>query len=82
MHRAHNEDLSWPPLARPAARDDLSAPATQIVRDREDYLGQGLRDVGRRISDEQVEMFVSIEPAAALQQQFERLAPEFIALHE
>ncbi|MFO1271132.1 MAG: hypothetical protein U1F50_05520 [Rubrivivax sp.] len=66
---------------RPAP-EDLADPATQIVRDREDYLGQGQREVGRRISDDKVELFVSIDPASALLQQFERLAPEFIALHD
>jgi hypothetical protein len=60
----------------------LANPATQIVRDREDYLGQGLRDVGRRIADDQVEMFVSGDPVDALRQQLERLAPEYIALHD
>jgi len=69
------------PAERPNAAD-LADPATQIVRDREDYLGSGQRDIGRRIADDQVELFVSIDPAAALLQQFERLAPEFIALHD
>ena len=32
---------------------------TQIVGDREDYLGQGLRDIGRRIAADQVELFVA-----------------------
>lgn len=66
---------------RPSAAE-LADPATQIVRDREDYLGQGQLDVGRRISDDKVELFVSIDPASALLQQFERLAPEFITLHD
>jgi hypothetical protein len=60
----------------------LAAPATQFVRDREDYLGQGLRDIGRRIADDQVELFVSGDPGQALLQQFERLAPEYIAIHD
>ncbi len=77
-----DDDLPWPPQPHRPSRAELAAPATQIVRDREDYLGQGLHDIGRRIADDQVELFVSGEPAAALQQQFERLAPEFIALHD
>ena len=77
-----DDDLPWPPQSYRPSRAELAAPATQIVRDREDYLGQGLQDVGRRIADDQVELFVSGDPAAALQQQFERLAPEFIALHD
>jgi len=77
-----DNDLPWPPPVHRPSRAELAAPATQIVRDREDYLGQGLRDIGRRIADDQVELFVSGEPAAALQQQLERLAPEYIALHD
>jgi hypothetical protein len=76
------EHTSWTQQAQRPTRSDLAAPATQIVRDREDYLGQGIRDIGRRIADDQVELFVTGEPAMALQQQFERLAPEYIALHD
>ncbi len=70
------------PSRRPPAGEDLSAPQTQIVRDREAYLGQGGRDIGRRLTDDQVELFVSGDPAAALQREFERLSPKFIALHD
>jgi hypothetical protein len=77
-----DQDLPWPPPAYKPSRAELAAPATQIVRDREDYLGQGLRDIGRRIADDQVELFVTGEPALALQQQLERLAPQYIALHD
>lgn len=77
-----DQDLPWPPPAYKPSRAELAAPATQIVRDREDYLGQGTRDVGRRIADDQVELFVTGEAAPALQQQLERLAPEYIALHD
>jgi hypothetical protein len=69
------------PLRR-AAREDLTAPRTQIVTDREDYLGQGGRDVGRRISDDQVELFVTADVAGSLQMEFARLTPEFVALHD
>jgi hypothetical protein len=62
--------------------DELAAPATEFVRDRADYLGQKTRDVGRRIADDQVELFVSGDAVSALLHQFERLAPEFIALHD
>jgi len=61
---------------------DLSAPATQFVADRDAYLGQGSRDVGRRIAEDQVELFVSGDVAAALQREFEQHASEFIALHD
>jgi hypothetical protein len=81
MHKP-DQDLPWPPPVHRPSRADLAAPATQIVRDREDYLGQGLRDIGRRIADDQVELFVTGEAAPALQQQLERLAPQYIALHD
>jgi len=60
----------------------MLSPATQIVRDSEDYLGQGDQGIGRRIADDQYELFVTCDPAEALQQQFERLSPDFIALHD
>jgi len=92
MAHSKDDDLPWPPAPayqhhaaphhRPAVRAELLDPATQIVRDREDYLGQGLRDIGRRIADDQVELFVSGDAPAALQQQIERLAPEYIAVHD
>lgn len=69
-----------PPVRRPDL-DELSAPATQIVRDRDAYLGQS-RDIGRRLTDDQVELFVADEPATALQRELERLAPPYIALHD
>lgn len=62
--------------------NDLSAPATQIVADRDAYLGQGSHDVGRRIADDQIELFVTGEVAAALQREFEHHSSEFIALHD
>lgn len=61
--------------------DDISAPATQIVRDRDAYLGQN-RDIGRRLTDDQVELFVADEPASALQRELDRLKPQYIALHD
>ena len=77
---SHPASHSHPVAQRPNA-DELSAPATQIVRDRDAYLGQS-RDIGRRLTEEQVELFVGDEPAAALQREFERLNPQFIALHD
>jgi hypothetical protein len=84
-------DTSIPPRpvsARQAAeerapsQEDLNAPQTQVVADRDAYLGQGRHDVGRRISDDQVELFISGDLAQSLQQEFSRHAPEFIALHD
>lgn len=72
----------WPDTERVQGRDDLLSPRTQIVGDRDAYLGQGRNDVGRRISDDQVELFVTIDPSSALQSEFALHAPEFIALHD
>lgn len=68
------------PPRRPDA-DELSAPATQIVRDRDAYLGQS-RDIGRRLTDDRIELFVNDDPAVALEREIERLAPQYIALHD
>ena len=66
-----------------AERDtELLAPATQIVGDKESYLGNATADVGRRIADDQLELFVVCQPAEAMLQQFAQLAPDFIALHD
>jgi hypothetical protein len=67
---------------RALSQEDLNAPQTQVVADRDAYLGQGRHDVGRRISDDQVELFISGDLAQSLQQEFSRHAPEFIALHD
>jgi len=56
--------------------------ATQILRDKEDYLGGEARDIGRRIDERHRELFVSCDPGEAMQQQFEILQPEFIAIHD
>ncbi|HET7866723.1 MAG TPA: hypothetical protein VFL86_20165, partial [Burkholderiaceae bacterium] len=39
-------------------------------------------DIGRQINPTQRELFVSCDPAEAMQQQFDHLQPEFIALHD
>ncbi len=67
---------------RKPTQEDLNAPQTQVVADRDAYLGQGRHDVGRRIADDQVELFISGDLAQSLQQEFTRHAPEFIALHD
>ena len=81
MNRVREEN-HWPDTARIPSRADLLAPQTQIVNDRDAYLGQGRHDVGRRISDDQVELFVTTDVATALQQEFTLHSPEFIALHD
>ncbi len=67
-------------LAEPAT--ELLAPATQIVGDRDAYLHNSGDDIGRRIGDDQFELFVSCLPAEAMLQQFTQLAPDFIAIHD
>ncbi len=76
------DDLPWPPPSRRRPRAELLAPTTQIVGDRETYLGQNGQDIGRRIADDQYELFVTGDPVAALRQQFELLAPDCIVLHD
>ena len=69
---------------RPSAEPDteLLSPATQIVGDKDVYLGNASSDIGRRIADDQLELFVVCHPAEAMLQQFAQLAPEFIAIHD
>lgn len=72
----------WQNTARAPDPEDLLAPRTQIVADRDAYLGQGRHDVGRRISDTQVELFISGDLAQSLQQEFTLHTPEFLTLHD
>jgi len=69
---------------RPTAEPDteLLSPATQIVGDKDAYLGNAPSDIGRRIADDQLELFVVCHPAEAMLQQFTQLAPDFIAIHD
>ncbi len=56
--------------------------ATQVMVDSTSELPKSQRQVGRRISDAQWELFVACEPAEALQQQFEASLPEYAVLHD
>ena len=80
------DEPQWQDPTRPAARashrDDLLDPRTQIVSDRDAYLGQGRHDIGRRISDDQVELFITGDVPGSLQREFAQHTPEFIALHD
>jgi len=86
------EDEPWPDTVRTGdnrsgtreapSREELLAPSTQIVADRDVYLGQGQHDVGRRISDDQVELFVTGDAAPSLQRELEQHATEYIAVHD
>ncbi len=59
-----------------------TALATQILRDEDDYLAPEKHDIGRLTGTDTRELFVSCAPAEAMQQQFEHLHPEFIAIHD
>jgi hypothetical protein len=59
-----------------------TALATQIMRHDEDEPNAAKRDIGRQINTNERELFVSCDPALAMQQQFEHLNPEFIAVHD
>ena len=81
MPQGHDNN-HWPDTARVVGREDLLSPRTQLVQDRDAYLGQARNDVGRRIAEDQVELFVSGDVAFALEQEFKLHSPEFIALHD
>ncbi|MFL6663101.1 MAG: hypothetical protein ACJ8G7_13040, partial [Rhizobacter sp.] len=55
---------------------------TQLVRDEEAYLATEHTDVGRAVGENVHELFVSCGAGEAMQQQFEHLRPEFIAIHD
>jgi hypothetical protein len=65
-----------------AATRAHTALATQILPDENDYLAAVKDEIGRQIGSNERELFVSCAPAEALQQQFEHLQPEFIAVHD
>ncbi|HEX6363826.1 MAG TPA: hypothetical protein VFZ93_12770, partial [Albitalea sp.] len=46
------------------------------------YLANGRSELGRPVGEHRHELFVAGEPGVALQQQFERLPAEFIAIHD
>ena len=81
MPRPRNPD-AWLDTVRVSAREDLLAPRTQIVADADVYLGQGRHDVGRRITDDEVELFVEGDLAHCLQDEFTQHASEFVTLHD
>jgi hypothetical protein len=66
--------------ARPAGGDTMLA--TQLLRDEHEYLDDKRPDIGRAVSSELRELFVSADPADALRLQFEHLAPQYVALHD
>jgi hypothetical protein len=81
MARARDDFPRTEITLRPDPQELLS-PRTQIVADRDAYLGQGRNDVGRRIADDQVELFVTGEVGQSLHQELALHTPDFIALHD
>ncbi|MDQ6639048.1 MAG: hypothetical protein M3Z15_05205, partial [Pseudomonadota bacterium] len=65
-----------------AATRAQTALATQLLENESDYLANEKEEVGRQIGGNERELFVSCAPAEALQQQFEHLQPNFIAVHD
>ncbi|MET0335730.1 MAG: hypothetical protein ABW190_15785 [Rhizobacter sp.] len=59
-----------------------TAVPTQVQPREEDESDPALRDIGRQVSPTQRELFVSCDPAEAMQQQFDHLQPEYIVLHD
>lgn len=71
-----DEDEAW------EATRQQTGMATQLMRDKDEYLAESYRHVGRQVSDAQWELFVACEPSEAMQQQFEALRPEYLVLHD
>ena len=59
-----------------------TALATQILRYGDEEQASEKHDIGRQTGADTHELFVSCDPAQALQQQFEHLHPDFIAVHD
>jgi hypothetical protein len=72
----------WAHPSNPPRGEDLLAPSTQIVGDRDAYLGQGAHDVGRRVSDDEVELFVAGDAGPSLQIEIERHQAAYVAVHD
>jgi hypothetical protein len=75
-HRSGTPPAAPDPWTATRAQTEL---ATQIMQDSPVL---ALRDIGQLVAENHRELFVSCEPGLALQQQFEHLQPEFIAVHD
>lgn len=76
IHNSRVPEEEW------QATRELTHVATQILGNQEEYLAPERREIGRRIGDQQHEMFVVCAPAEAMQQQFQQWASDFIAIHD
>lgn len=59
-----------------------TALATQFMRDPDAYLADEKKEIGRQVGANERELFVSCAPPEALQQQFDHVNPEYIAVHD
>lgn len=59
-----------------------TALATQFMRDPDAYLSDEKKEIGRQVGANERELFVSCAPPEALQQQFDHVNLEFIAVHD
>lgn len=59
-----------------------TALATQVMNREELERSAAQQDIGRAVDEQVRELFVSCAPGEALQQQFEHLHPEFVAIHD
>lgn len=59
-----------------------TALATQVMNHDDPERSVAQQDIGRPVDDHVRELFVSCAPGEALQQQFEHLKPDFIAIHD
>jgi hypothetical protein len=64
-----------------STRAETAVP-TQVQHRDEDESDPAQRDIGRPVGPTQRELFVSCDPAEAMQQQLDHLQPEYIALHD
>jgi hypothetical protein len=72
----------FPDTRRVGDDTELLSPATQVMGDEAAYLGQSHAEIGQRVSDAQLELFVVCQPAEAMQQQFAQRASDFLVLHD
>lgn len=76
---------SQPPDERAAKEPEAwqaTRAQTQVARDEDAYLETEQKDIGRLVGDHLHELFVTCDAGPAMQQQFEHLYPEFIAIHD
>ncbi|MEO7243539.1 MAG: hypothetical protein ABIX12_00080, partial [Rubrivivax sp.] len=74
-----DDSRSEPATTRAGA---LEPAATMLVASRAEYLGVPRADIGQRVGDDQLELFVDGEPAAALLPLMLQRRRDYIALHD